>query len=89
MSDYDDLLTDDQDWLRSFSASLEILEDWSAGPLALWPVDDLLGDKQYVRCPRRGRHARVTDCWMCWCDVAWGRATAAEVLRSGRAGEAR
>lgn len=51
MSEYDDLLTDNQDWLRSFSASLKIPEDWSAGQLALWPIDDLLGAKTYVPCP--------------------------------------
>lgn len=83
MSDSDDLLTDDQDWLRSFSASLKVLEDWSAGQLALWPLDDLLATKTYVGCPRRGLHARVADCWMCWCDVAWGYATASQVLAPG------
>jgi hypothetical protein len=89
MSEYEALLTDDQDSLRRLWSSPKIVEDCGAGQLALWPVDDLLGDKRYVRCPRRGRHARLTDCWMCWCDVAWGRATAAQLLESGGAGEAR
>ncbi len=80
MNNYDDLLTGDQDWLRSFAASLKVLEDWSTGQLALWPVDDLLGTKTYIACPRRGHHARAADCWMCWCDVAYGYATASQVL---------
>lgn len=87
MSNYDDLLTDDQDWLRSFSASLKILEDWSCGQLALWSVDDLLGTKTYVACPRGGLHARVAECWLCWCDVAWDYATASEVLVPGEVAE--
>ena len=88
MSDFDDLLTDDQDWLRSFSASLKILGAWSVGQLALWPIDDLLGAKTYVPCPRRGLHACVADCWMCWCDVAYGCATASQVLAPGEVGGA-
>ncbi len=80
MSEYDNLLTDDQDWLRSFSASLKILEDWTTGQQALWPIDDLLGTKGYVPCPRRGLHARLVDCWMCWCDVMRGAAIEPEVL---------
>ncbi len=88
MSDYDDLLTDDQDWLRSFSTSLKILEDWSAGQLAIWHVDDLIGTKSYVACPKRGLHTRITECWLCWCDWAWGKATASEVLAPGKAGGA-
>lgn len=31
-------------------------------------------------CPRRGRHQRLTDCWMCWCDVMRGAALEPEVL---------
>ena len=80
MPEHDALLTDDQDWLRSFSTSLKILEDWSCGQLALWSVDDLLGDETYVPCPRRGTHRRLVECHMCWCDVAWGTATASQVL---------
>lgn len=88
MSDYDDLLTDDLDWVRSFSASLKILEDWSAGQLAIWPVDDLLGSKSYVPCPRRGLHAKITECGLCYGDWAWGKATAEQVLAPREAGGA-
>ena len=38
------------------------------------------GPVRYVPCPRRGTHARLTECWMCWCDVHRGAATRAEVL---------
>lgn len=86
MSDYDDLLTTDAEWCRTFSASLKILQDWSTGQLALWPIDDLLGSRVYVACSRRGLHARLADCWMCWCDVAWGHATASQVLAPGEVG---
>lgn len=86
MPDFDDLLTADQDWLRSFSASLKILEDWSVGQLALWAVDDLLAAKAYIACPQRGLHVRLVECWVCWCDVAYGYATASQVLAPGHVG---
>jgi hypothetical protein len=82
-SDFDDLLTTDAEWYRNFNAALKILEDFSTGQLVLWPVDDLLGTKTYVACPRRGTHLKITDCWACWCDWAWGKVTASEVLAPG------
>jgi hypothetical protein len=33
-----------------------------------------------IACPRRGTHTRVTDCWMCWCDVMRGVALEPEVV---------
>jgi hypothetical protein len=81
--DFDDLLTTDAEWCRNFNAALKILEDFSIGQLAMWPIDDLLGTKAYLACPRRGTHFKVTDCHMCWCDWAWGKATASQVLAPG------
>ena len=37
--------------------------------------------KNYVPCPQRGTHSRLTDCWMCWSDVMRGAALEPEVLR--------
>lgn len=31
-------------------------------------------------CPRRGQHQRLTDCWMCWCDVMRGAVVLPEAL---------
>ena len=86
MPDFDNLLTDDQTWWQDFAASLKVLEDFSTGSLVLWPVDDLIGSKRYVACPRRGQHQKLVECWMCWCDVAYGHATASQVLADGAAG---
>jgi len=83
MSDFDDLLTADAAWWENFSAALKLLEDWSDGQLVLWPVDDILSRKRYIACPRRGMHGKITECWLCWCDWAWGYATASEVLVPG------
>ena len=30
--------------------------------------------------PGRGRHQRLTECWMCWCDVMRGAALEPEVI---------
>jgi hypothetical protein len=38
------------------------------------------GPVPYVPCPRRRTHRRLTDCWMCWCDVMRGAALEPEVL---------
>ena len=78
-----DLHLDDAAWAACLAAEAKLLPDDAPGQLELWPVDDLLGQKSYVACPRRGTHAQLTDCWMCWCDVAWGFAAAAEVLGDG------
>lgn len=32
-------------------------------------VDDAMGSRRLMPCPRRGTHRRLTDCWMCWSDV--------------------
>jgi len=38
------------------------------------------GPVPYLPCPERGVHARLADCWMCWCDVHRGAARLNEVL---------
>ena len=38
------------------------------------------GPVSYVPCPGRGTHARLTDCWMCWCDVHRGAIAAHDAL---------
>ena len=70
-------------WAADFALEATLLDDNGEGQLALWPMGDLLGPKRYVSCPQRGTHFRLTDCWMCWCDVAYGDASAQEVLRDG------
>jgi|tagenome__1003787_1003787.scaffolds.fasta_scaffold20473725_1 hypothetical protein len=35
---------------------------------------------RFQPCPRRGRHARLTDCWLCWGDVMRGVVLEPEVL---------
>lgn len=80
MSDHDDLILSNSAWLLEYEQSLDLLEDNAEGQLALWPVEDLLGTKRYIACPRRGAHERLTECWACWCDVTYGYATAAQVL---------
>ncbi|TIC84382.1 hypothetical protein [Nocardioides sp. GY 10127] len=35
---------------------------------------------EYVPCPRRGTHLRLTECWMCWCDVQQGLCDALDAL---------
>lgn len=78
--DFDDLLTTDTEWWQNFSAALKILEDFSAGQLVLWPVDDLIGQKRYVACPRRGTHLEITECWLCYGDWVWGMASLTDLL---------
>jgi hypothetical protein len=34
----------------------------------------------FTPCPERGRHQRLVECWMCWCDVMRGAALEPEVL---------
>lgn len=88
MPEFDDVLTQDHIWWQGFAASLKVLEDWSTGQLAVWTIDDLLGTKTHVPCPRRGLHARVAECWLCWTDVAFGYATASQVLAPEEVGGA-
>lgn len=38
------------------------------------------GPVPFVRCSRAGSHARLTDCWQCWCDVQRGALTLREAL---------
>lgn len=83
MSDFDDLLTDDWTWWQNFAAALKVLEDWSTGQLALWPLDDFVQDKRYVRCPSRDSHRKITECWLCYGDWAWGKAELDELLLPG------
>lgn len=74
--DFDNLVTTDAAWLLKFEESLDLPEDNSEGQLALWPLDDLIGPKRYVACPRRGTHLTLVECWCCWNDVVYGKATA-------------
>lgn len=84
--DFDDLLTSDTEWWANFAAALEVLRDWSTGQLEFWPVDDFVAEKRYVSCPRRGTHQKLTECWACWCDWAYGYAAAVELLAPGADG---
>lgn len=88
MPEFDDLLTHDHIWWQGFAASLKVLEDCSTGQQVLWPVDDLIADKRYVACPRRGQHRTMVECWLCYGDWAWGHATASQVLAPGEVGGA-
>jgi len=44
------------------------------------PVAEIAGPAPYVPCRYRGTHLRLTDCWMCWCDVHRGACLATDVL---------
>jgi len=35
----------------------------------------------YEPCPDRGRHERLTDCWLCWSDVMRGVLLEREAVR--------
>ena len=83
MSDFDDLLTDAWTWWPDLAAALKVLEDWSTGQLPLWPLDDVLQDKRYVPCPNRGTHLKITECWLCYGDWAWGKAELNDLLLPG------
>ena len=80
MSDFDDLLTSDWTWWQNFATSLKALEDRRTGQLALWALDDLLADKRYARCPDRGTHLKIIECWLCYGDWAWGKAELSDLL---------
>ena len=80
--EFDDLLLDDGTWWRSLAAGLRLLAEHDAQQTAFWPVDDFVSTKRYVPCPRRGTHLTLVECWMCWCNVAWGKATRGQVLRN-------
>ena len=74
------LLTTDRVWWQSFDFQTQELADNNDGQLALWPVDDLMSVKRYVGCPDRGTHVKITECWLCYGDWAWGRARASDLL---------
>jgi hypothetical protein len=40
------------------------------------------GLAQYVPCPSQGMHSKLTECWMCWCDVDRGAITTEQALAS-------
>jgi len=40
--------------------------------LRLLEVEHHFGPMQYIPCPRMGTHSKLTECWMCWCDVDRG-----------------
>jgi hypothetical protein len=77
---------DDRSWWKRFTDSLRLLDDapQEGEQLAVIQRDDITvkPGQKYVPCPRRGTHTRLTECHMCWCDVAWGYAKAKDVLRS-------
>lgn len=87
MAHVDDLITTDSARALDFAGALARLEDNATGQLELWPVEDVLAPKRYVACPRRRTHLVLTECWMCWCDVTFGRAAVAEELAPPAAGE--
>lgn len=79
-----DLHVDDERWAQDFAAASDhVLGQHDDTQGAFWPVDDFIMGKAYVACPRRGTHTRLAECWMCFGDVAYGYATADEVLAAG------
>lgn len=76
----DALLTSDVEWWRSFEFQLAELVDNDLGQAALWPVDDFVGQRRFMACSRRGTHAKITDCPLCFGDWAWGYAPLTELL---------
>lgn len=78
-----DLHRSDKTWAVSFAEDTDSLAVFDDDQQAFWPIDDLIAKKTYVPCPERGTHARLVECWMCFCDVAYGHATADEVLAAG------
>ena len=56
------------------------LMNYLARALASSNADRHEGPVRYVPCPGRGTYARLTECWMCWCDVHRGAASRGEVL---------
>lgn len=81
--DFDDLLIHDWMWSENFAAALRLLEDFSVGQLALWPVDDFVGARRFVACPQRGTHLKLRACWRCWSDLVWGCARLEDLLAPG------
>ena len=48
--------------------------------LALLAPARHVGPVRYVPCPKRGTHAQLTECWMCWSDVQRGAISARQAL---------
>jgi hypothetical protein len=76
----------DRAWWSRFAKMLRLLDDPTAvdTQLVLIERDDVDSPRgqKYVACPRRGTHEALTECHLCWCDVAWGYAKAKDVLRA-------
>lgn len=81
--DFETLLLDDGSWWLRLVEGLRLLADNDPNRPTLWPVDDFIAEKKYLPCPRRGTHLTLGECWMCFCDVAWGHAQREDVLRRG------
>lgn len=81
--DFDDLLLDDGSWWARLGEGLRLLADYDQDQTTIWPVDDFIGTKRFLPCPQRGTHHRLAECWMCFCDFAWGYANAQDVLDPG------
>lgn len=82
-TDFENVLTSDAGWWAGFQYRLGELASNAYGQQELWPVDDFVQPKAYVACPRRGTHLKITECWLCYGDWAWGRAELAELLGPG------
>ena len=54
--------------------------------LTLLEVTPDFGLVQYVPCPRQGTHSKLTECWMCWCDVDRGAISARAALAAALSG---
>lgn len=73
-----DVMNDDAAYLVPEQVFSRAPQHVDAPPAA---VDDTPAEPQpYVPCPRRGTHAVLTECWLCWNDVVHGYALESEVL---------
>ena len=79
-NDFENVLTTDAAWWAGFQYRLGELASNAYGQQELWPVDDFVQPKTYVACPRRGTHLKITECWRCYGDWAWGCADLTELL---------
>lgn len=67
------------EWWRRLDEATHLLDTTDANRDAA--VDCLLNlTQKYVACPRRGTHAKLSDCWSCTSDYLRGDATLAELL---------
>ena len=67
---------------KADSATGEVGPRAADGQTAAVQVDDAIGRYTLVPCPKRGRHLRLVDCWMCWSDVHRGAISSQEALRA-------